>query len=293
MKKTGYLTAMLFALGLVFAAGNLFSEEEYEFEAQPASSDVWYEAQPTGYSFSPMAWDTFNASGVLGTDFRASDGTVLGHVHDFAIDPATGRVSSLIVSDIEGLGGQHVAVPFSFISKSGSSILVYNPPEDYQLQFGLAPYRSYGLDRFLSEPAPEGVYEADRMFGATVRTSDGQEAGRIDDFVVDASDGHVVFFVLADVGGTDNRMVAVPCCSVLSRSGDMYVVTITQDRLMTAPVFVWTDTGNRRYAEDLHRYYGLQPYWEIREEFRPSVGTEPSEEMYEGTYEMYEGTYDE
>jgi len=283
MRKMTYLTAAAFALGLVFAAGNLFSQEEYEFEEQPAFSEIWYAGQPTGYSFSPMAWDTFDARGVLGTDLRNSDGSVIGHVDDFVIDPATGRISFLMVSDVQWLGAERVAVPFSAISKSGSSILVYNSPEGASRFYGEAPYWSDGFHHYLDHPMPAGAYETNRLFGATVRTFDGEEAGRIDNFVFDSSDGHVVFLVLTDVGGTEDRMAAVPF-GALSKSGDTFSVDITKDRLMTAPAFASSDTTNRWYAEDIHRYYGLHPYWEMPE------GVEPSEGAYEG-FDPGEGVY--
>jgi sporulation protein YlmC with PRC-barrel domain len=273
MRKITYLTAALFALGLVFVVSNSYSQQWEEY----------YGAQITGYSFSPMAWDTFDARGVLGTDLRNSDGSVIGHVDDFVIDPATGRISFLMVSDVQWLGAERVAVPFSAISKSGSSILVYNPPEDYQLQYGVAPYWSYGFDRYLGGPIPAGAYETNRMFGATVWTSDGEEAGRIDNFVFDSSDGHVVFLVLTDVGGTEDRMAAVPF-GALSKSGDTFAINITKDRLMTAPAFAWSNTADRRYAEDINRYYGLHPYWDMREEVEPSQG------VYEG-FDPGEGVY--
>ena len=272
MRKLTYVTtAALFALGLIFVASYSHAEKWEEY----------YGAQFTGYSEPSMAWDTFDARGVLGTDLRTSNGSVIGHIDDFIIDPSTERISFLMVSDVTGLGAERVAVPFSKISKSGPDILVYNPPEDYQLQYGVPSYVSYGLNRFLGEPIPAEAYEAHRVFGATIQTSDRQEAGRVEDFVF-ASDGHVVYLVLTDVGGVENRMAAVPI-SAVSRSGETFALNITKDRLMTAPAFAWSNTNDRRYAENLYRHYGLQPYWEMREEVGPGAGTEPGGRMHEGT----------
>ena len=69
----------------------------------------------------------------------------------------------------------------------------------------------------------------------------------------------------------EDRMAAVPF-GALSKSGETFAVDITRDRLMTAPSFAWSNTTDRWYAEDIHRYYGLHPYWEMREEVEPSEG---------------------
>ncbi len=84
--------------------------------------------------------------------------------------------------------------------------------------------------------------------------------------MIDFSKGRVVYSVLSDVGGMEGKIVAVPFSELYrSGGGNIFVLNITKERLLTAPSFAWANIGDRQYAVNVYRYYGVQPYWEEKE----------------------------
>jgi sporulation protein YlmC with PRC-barrel domain len=217
----------------------------------------------------PVAFscDTWDARSLIGTDFKATDEIVLGHIDDFMIDPANHRVTHVVVSDVVGLGAERVMVPFETMVVEGSTIR-YNPPsgarladevgDDYHSNYGLDYH--YGLDRYAHSGMPQGSLGTAGFFGDTIRTADGRDSGRIEDVVFD-SNGNVVFLVLTDIQGVqEDRMVFVPY-SRARYSGDVFIVDMPHDRLIAAPAYAWDDFGNRTYVQQTYTYFGLQPCW--------------------------------
>ena len=114
-------------------------------------------------------------------------------------------------------------------------------------------------------------YDMNRLIGTQVRNSEGEMLGVINDFVVDQK-GRVIFAVLDH----DSKFVAIPF-SALSISGTKseearVVLDADQRKLDGAPEFgrtrVMTD---RRWAGDVYRYFGQQPYWTEKSETPPET----------------------
>jgi len=107
------------------------------------------------------------------------------------------------------------------------------------------------------------AYEANTMLGSVVRSPQGEYIGRISDFVFD-SDGHVTFAILAH-GGVwrfGGKQIAIPYKAFSYDSKDRYfVLDVTRERLEAAPSFDRKALGDRKWAEDVYRYFGQQPYW--------------------------------
>jgi sporulation protein YlmC with PRC-barrel domain len=207
-----------------------------------------------------MQWDSFVATDLLGRGLETSVGEHIGNIDDLAINPSTGRVDSVLVNDVTGVGAQVVAVPFDDISKIGQGIFVYSPREGMYGFPGKMPYWSYGLNEL--PPMREGDYKFSTLLGASVESKEGEHIARINDSIID-SDGHVAYVVLDEVGGGD-KMVAVPF-GALSKKGDrLFALDTTKERLVEAPAFTWSDVTDLQYATNIYQYYGLQPYWETR-----------------------------
>lgn len=79
--------------------------------------------------------------------------------------------------------------------------------------------------------------------------------------VIDFRNDQVVYSVR--VGEKGSRMVAVPFNELSKSSGNVFTFT-PQEKLMNAPTFAWTDMTDLRYAQNIYRYYGVQPYSEER-----------------------------
>jgi sporulation protein YlmC with PRC-barrel domain len=256
MKKMIYCLGILLLIFSFMAAGSSFAQTQMK--------------ERSGYFHpTPMGWDTFKASDLIGVQLYTREMDVLGQISDLVIDPATKRISRIVVSDIPGMGGESVAVPFDSLVKTGHNIFLYAAPENVDYFYGEKPYWSVGfywaadLDYVLPyvQPVPTGAEKTSRLMGVLVETPKGEEVARINDLIVDSENGHAVYLVLSDVAGTEGKMVAVPFDALSESRGNVFVLNATKDKLLTAPHFMWPEVSNRKYAEDVYRHYGLQPYW--------------------------------
>ncbi len=107
-------------------------------------------------------------------------------------------------------------------------------------------------------------YEVSKLLWSDVENPQGEYLGRVTDFVVD-SNGRIEFAILLqgylEIG--DSRYVAVPfeALSHGSSSHD-FVLDTTRERLASAPSFnEKKDLTNRKFAEEMYRYFGLEPSW--------------------------------
>ncbi len=99
------------------------------------------------------------------------------------------------------------------------------------------------------------------LFGASIKTPQGDDLGTITD-VVTGPEGRVAFAVLTYwISDDTQKRVAVPF-SALSCEGQNCVLNASKDTLDSAPTFVSEDDlVEPRLAEDIYRYFGVQPYW--------------------------------
>jgi len=105
------------------------------------------------------------------------------------------------------------------------------------------------------------TFEAGWLIGHRVYSPVGGDLGYISDLMIDRDDGHVALVVVDRVPGRGDAMVAVPF-GELSMSGNAFAFNFTDDRLAAAPTYnEFADANNPKRAEDIYRYFGLQPYW--------------------------------
>jgi uncharacterized protein YrrD len=225
------------------------------------SDEMRVREEMTGASSMEARWDTFKATDLLGISLETPLHEYIGYIDDLVINPSTGRIDSILVNDIEGLGAKVIAIPFSDISRGSYTFFIYNTPEGTVRFPGEMPYRAYHLEQL--PPMQEGSYRLSTLQGASVESKEGDHIAHVDDLIIN-KDGHVVYVVLADVGGTEGKMVAVPLGIISRKDEHLFSLHTSKERLFEAQAFTWSDVTDRKYAADIHRYYGLQPYWEIR-----------------------------
>ncbi len=119
---------------------------------------------------------------------------------------------------------------------------------------------------FAAEPAVKNpkIYQVSRLLSNYLEDSEGGVLGRVTDFVVD-SNGRIEFAVV-EVGfpeiGPDSKLVAVPFSALSEPEGNHYVLDTTREKLVSAPRFdPQKDLSNPTFAEDVYRYFGLEPPW--------------------------------
>jgi len=318
MNKTNKTKRVLVALGSVFClvllGSNAFSQGLSEL----------YPPITVGATFLPMGWSSYEASQLIGHHVTTPTGATLGQISSFVIDKTNGRIALVILSDVPNIGGEVLAVPFSSVTMVGPNTWGFNPgsmevglaaganyvyedPYVYALTYHPSYSEFYGLpseidtawlteiynhygqvpywtEKGEEEPRAMELYESDRFMGAEVQLPGGDAAGRINDFVIDSSDGRIAFLVLSDVPGRSASLVAVPFGILTVRGGSVFVLNTTQEHLAMARSFDESrDLDNSRWAGDVYRYFGQQPYWT---EQTGMEGMELTPSTSEG-YEMY------
>jgi uncharacterized protein YrrD len=220
---------------------------------------MWMREEMTESAPMEVRWDTFKATDLLGVSLETPLHEYVGYIHDLVINPSTGRIDRVLVKDIQGLGAELVAIPFSDISRGSYTFFVYNPPEDRNQFSGEMAYWAYDLEQFST--LPEGSYRLGTLQGASVESKEGDHIAYVDDFIINR-DGHVVYVVLTDVEGMESKMVAVPLGIISRKEEHLFALHTSKETLFASPAFGWSDVTDRKYAADIQRYYGLQPYWE-------------------------------
>jgi len=119
---------------------------------------------------------------------------------------------------------------------------------------------------YAAEPMSKSLktYEVSRLLSEYLKDPEGGFLGRVTDFAVDSS-GRIEFAIV-QVGfpevGRDSKLVAVPFSALSGPEGKYYVINTTRERLVSAPRFdAKKDLSNRAFAENVYRYFGLEPYW--------------------------------
>ena len=295
-KTIKVLFAMSSVFCLVLLGSIAFAEEYTEFQRATV-----------GAIYQPMGLDTFEASWLIGHRVMTKEEGDLGQISSLVIDKTNDRIALVALSDVPNLGAEPLAIPFSSVTRIGQETFEFNPGDmeigvasdfsdpyvetvtqhpSYSKYYGLPSvmdvawltdiYRHYGQVPYWTEkgeqmPQALELCESNGLMGAEVRLPNGEEAGRINDFVIDSSDGRIAFLVLYDVPGRETSLIAVPF-STLSISGEnSFALNTTRERLAIAFDFdASADLNNPRWAGDVYRYFGVQPYWTEQEEMAPS-----------------------
>jgi sporulation protein YlmC with PRC-barrel domain len=210
--------------------------------------------------------NTIKASQLVGINVTDVQGLYMGQISDVMFNPSNDCVSSVVLSDIPGMGAEHIAIPFDALTRTGEFQFIYKPSDETYSYFEASPL-SPNWDRVLSvykkdQSMLESGYRSSQLIGARVETPNGNDIAWADDIVIDTVGGHVVYLVLNDVGGKADRKVAVPFSDLSKKSKDLFVLRETKDQILAAPAFSWDNMNDLTYASQIYRYYGLQPYWE-------------------------------
>ena len=246
---------------------------------------------------------------VIGAYIQNNRGEYLGQIRDLMIDPQDGGVAFAVLAHggTMGIPMRYFAVPFSALTVShkknvylldisrekmnaAPSFARSQWPGRADREWEREVFRYYGETPHWGEsyvPMAETWGEAysfnQKIRGTFVKNQEGQDLGKILDIVID-SQGHVPFAVLSHGGfwGVGGKLVAVPF-SVLSfdRMGKDLVLNSTKEKLDLAPAFKESDLTNRKWAEDVYRYFGQQPYW-------TEGGSEAMEKPMGGRTEKFE-----
>lgn len=111
------------------------------------------------------------------------------------------------------------------------------------------------------------VLSASTLMGDKVVNSQGEDLGKIEDFMLDLENGRVRYAVLSFGGflGMGDKLFAIPPEALrLDTENERIVLDVERSRLENAPGFDkdnWPSTTDSAWQLEVYDYYGYTPYW--------------------------------
>jgi hypothetical protein len=143
------------------------------------------------------------------------------------------------------------------------------------------------------EPMAKGLdspCEVSTLTGSLVVNAQEEYLGTIHDFVID--NGRISFAILSHGGflGIGRKLVGIPFGALSYDSTQRYfVLDISKERLESAPEFDRTRLSNPSWAEDVYRFFGLQPSW-TEGEYSGGISSTIEEPLREETMQDFPST---
>jgi sporulation protein YlmC with PRC-barrel domain len=109
---------------------------------------------------------------------------------------------------------------------------------------------------------------ASTLIGEAVRNREGEDLGKIEDFMMDLETGRVAYAVLSFGGflGVGNKLFAVPWDAfTIDSIHHAFVLDVSKERLKEAPGFDkdhWPDVADAEAPTRIFAFYGVTPDWE-------------------------------
>ncbi len=101
------------------------------------------------------------------------------------------------------------------------------------------------------------------LTGNEVRNADGEDLGKIEDFMIDTATGEVNYAVLSFGGflGIGDKLFAVPLQAMrLDTDNEAFVLDESKERLKNAPGFDknhWPNSADEKWYNDVRSYYSF------------------------------------
>jgi len=107
----------------------------------------------------------------------------------------------------------------------------------------------------------QSIYAASKLVSDSVRNTEGQALGRIEELMIDLESGAIAYAVLSFGGvfGIGDKLFAIPWESLeLDPDKREFILDIERERLQAAPGFDksnWPDFANDQFSSELYEYY--------------------------------------
>lgn len=293
---------ILSASGLVlYATGVLWADppaprSRVDVQVNPPGAQrprVGVQAGPSGVGVevnrSPAAHESMaKVSQTVGATVENPAGESVGKLEDLVIEDQSGRVGYAVLSfgGFAGIGDKYFAIPWRslsvhskdknpdkkyFVADLNKDRLRDAPGFDKEHWPDFADTRTTGeIDKYYAATEPGLVHgyasKASQLRGAEIKDRAGEKTGKIEDIVLDVSQGKVRYLALGMGGflGIGERLIAIPWGAVtLKHPADnltkVYVVVDTdRQRLKEAPGFdknEWPSFAEPFWRQDIDRYY--------------------------------------
>jgi sporulation protein YlmC with PRC-barrel domain len=112
------------------------------------------------------------------------------------------------------------------------------------------------------------VLSSSSIVGTTVQNTGREDLGEIKDLMIDLSEGRIAYAVLSFGGflGMGDKLFAIPweAFSVVQEE-EVLLLNVAKEKLELAPGFDkdnWPDMADVTWGQNIHTYYGYNPYWD-------------------------------
>ena len=129
---------------------------------------------------------------------------------------------------------------------------------------------TYGMYKNSEKGPGPALMGADTLLGNDVYNLGAEKLGTIKEFMIEMSTGSITYAVLSYGGflGLGDRLFAVPWQALkLDTVNHRFNLNVDKEVLKDAPGFDkdhWPSMGEARWANEIHGYYGIRPYWDER-----------------------------
>ncbi|NIM39882.1 MAG: hypothetical protein GTN84_01785 [Hydrogenophaga sp.] len=233
----------------------------------------------------PAALD-MRASRIVGMDVHNMQGRDLGEINDLMIDVNNQRVHYAILGfgGFMGLGEKLFAYPVRSLRSSGDRLLLdvrqdvlerapgferANWPDWNDTRYREQVDRHFGPGVALERPRhAQRLMRASDLIGMDVNGLQGDDAGEVEDLVVNLGSAKVRYAVLDfdEAWSADDRMVPLPLATLRlpAREDQDATLQVPRDKLDLASAFDegdWPDLNDRQYRDDLDRLMPAYRPW--------------------------------
>ncbi len=114
------------------------------------------------------------------------------------------------------------------------------------------------------------VLSASTMMNDKVRNAQGEDLGKIEEFMIDLASGCISYAVLSFGGflGMGDKLFAIPWQALkLDTKEHAFILDITKEKLEKAPGFDkdnWPDMADETWGTGIYDYYGYTPHWKMK-----------------------------
>ncbi len=249
--------------------------------------------------------DFLSAGTIKGDKIVNRAGEDLGKIEELMIDLGNGRIAYAVLSfgGFLGMGDKLFAIPWQALTlRLHEHAFLLDIPKDVleraegfekdrwplnreelsrtYTYYGYQPYWQIGvtgqtesqkmasMETMVERDNPDFL-SASTIKGDKVVNRAGEDLGKIEELMIDLTDGRVAYTVLSFGGflGLGNKLFAIPWESLTLRPHEhAFLLDVAKETLEKAEGFDkdhWPVT-NREWLATMYSYYGYQPYWQTR-----------------------------
>ena len=112
------------------------------------------------------------------------------------------------------------------------------------------------------------VLSASTLAGDSVRNSQGEHLGKVEDIMLDIGTGRVAYAVLSFGGflGMGDKLFAIPWSALaLDKAKHEFILDVPKETLKSAKGFDkddWPDFADPSIGTTIHQHFNAKPYWQ-------------------------------